>query len=287
MDVAVELEDELESENFTINATALNDYYDGLYPHQVGGLFFTLFCLAPNILIVYIICKHKLSSTIYWTIMNWTILNTTLLLNFLPLSIIPAKFIANKAVEFMYYFGVVLVTFTGVLVTLFMFEFYIKSEKICKYTTIFIWCLIVSADICIVLVIEDGQIRSYVATLTLELIFFVTIVMFAARVIRSWIRPSCEETYRLRIRLCSTYLTCLFLVWITDLMAAVHTYYLFITFISSILIYLDGYINLIVLIYFDPRIKRHFMQMFCKSSKYSDIKFDAQNSSVSVVGQIA
>lgn len=278
MDIALELEEDLYTKNVSDNVNVSENYYSGLYPHQIGALFFSLFCLVPNMLILYIICRHRLTSTIYWTITNWSILNSILIINFLPLTVVPGRLITTMALEFSADFGMTLLTFTSVLTTLFMFDFFIKSEKVCRYLTILVWTLIILTDVITVVVTNEEPYGAYITLISLQIIFLLSLLFFASRVVRSWIRPSSEESYRLRTRLCSTYLLCLFFVWITDFMAAVHIYYLFVTLISSIVIYLDGYVNLIVLIYFDPRIKRHFLQMFCKSGTYSDIKFDDQNS---------
>lgn len=284
MDVAIEVEEELEAENYTMtNATKY--FYDGLYPHQIGGLAFSLFCLAPNILILYIICRYKLTSTLYWTITNWTILNSLLIINCLPLYVVPGSLITLLAGELIVMFGVTLFTFTAALLTLFMFDFFLKSEKICKYSTIGIWFLIVCCDVCVVISINNKQGISYIMSIILEILFFVITIIFAARVIFFCFKTPNEESYSLRIRLCTTYLASFFLVWATEFMAYIHHYYIFLAVIGVIVIYLDGYINLIVLIYFDPRIKRHFLQMFCGSDNYADIKFDTQSSIITVVDQ--
>ncbi|KAK9731274.1 hypothetical protein QE152_g13810 [Popillia japonica] len=132
MDIALELEEDLYTKNVSDNVNVSENYYSGLYPHQIGALFFSLFCLVPNMLILYIICRHRLTSTIYWTITNWSILNSILIINFLPLTVVPGRLITTMALEFSADFGMTLLTFTSVLTTLFMFDFFIKSEKVCS-----------------------------------------------------------------------------------------------------------------------------------------------------------
>lgn len=285
MDETLEIEDELEKYNYTFNETEV-EYFQGLYPHQIGIFILSVFCLIPNVFTIYIICKYRLSSTIYWTIVNWSILNVLLILTFIPSCIIPVVSLSAAYYEITLCCGCVLFTFTGLLATLFTFDSFVKSIKFCKYSIAAIWCIIFIFDLIAIVTISVTNSASLTLLMVIEVMMYVVILAFVIKIIYLCKYPSSDETFRLRIRISSSYLVGLSFLLLTDIMIYVHFAYILIAILSTIFIYLNGYVNFIILAYCDPKIKRHFMQMFCKSKPYEDIHFDIKGTNINVVRHI-
>lgn len=236
---------------------------DTLATYQIITLIWSVLCIIPNAILIHILSKETLRrSHLYFTLLNWSICNTVLILTTIHWTVVPLKYLSFKIWECSYSFSMTLITLTVILVTIFTYERYIKSNDFCRYLIFRFWVVVgIFAMIAFVSVFVE-YIHIALVIFSVGIINLVCLVILVVKIILLFVKnhsPLEDESYSLRLTLATIY------VLITSIercffVAGFHWVPLF--EMLKIIIFADGFINLSMLIYFDQTIKTDFLDLF-------------------------
>lgn len=266
--------EELERGNLTVPVTAsVPALSDTLTNNQILIMIWMLICVVPNCLLIYIfVKKHLYSTNFYFTIMNWCISNIIFILCLFYFTIVPEKYISYNIIYKLHYINIILPTLTMMLVTLFMFKTFLYSEKFCTYFIYAYWCVFAFCTIAEIICSELGYI------FVIELFYIVapfkilSVCTLAIKILLHVTTPfdDDDDSVMLRIILSGVYILSNFSLWLLQVLIItrifIETFFIFILYAS----YADGFVNIVLLIYFDPSVKCYFYALFRHRGKASN-----------------
>lgn len=237
-----------------------------LNSYQILLLVWMIVCIAPNLILIYIILKKHLQDlNFYFVLMNWCISNIICILCLFYFHVVPEKYIDYMITDKLYVIHIILPALTMLLVTLFMFQSFLYSDKFCTGFLYMYWCVFVLFTIAEIICSE----LEYV--FIVELFFIIAplkvlcVIVLIIRIFMQVVMPQNDDEHAiLRICMAGAYILAYFVFWLLQILiiteVIIGSFFLFIMYAT----YINGFVNIVLLIYFDPSTKWYFYALFGK-----------------------
>lgn len=242
-----------------------NDYLpafdsDDWTSYEIFNLIWRIICVIPNIIIPYIIIKNLLynASNFYFIVFHWSCSNVVYIVCLLYLIVIPQEYITLKCLEISYFLHNIVPALFILIVTLFIYNAYIDSKKVCKFSVYSFWLSYITGIVTIVTLVyldlTNNKIWLYLSGVTRVACFAVTIIEAV-----SFFGERCKNKPTIiRFVMATIYIVSVFIEWILDLLLSQNIYNVVVFESASLTFYANGMINLILLVCFDFNFRNHF-----------------------------